>query len=73
MSYVAHSNPFACEPITPKAAVDILPCSTFYSLCEEQFIERVHLDISTFVSQKSSGWTACFVSVLPFSSVFSDN
>lgn len=63
MSYVDCLNPFAYEPITPKAAVDILPCSTFYNLCEEQFIERVHLDISTFVCQKSSGWTPCFVSI----------
>jgi len=39
--------------VVPKAAVDILPCSTFYSLLEEQFIERVHFDVLTFVCRKS--------------------
>ena len=41
--------------VVPKAAVDILPCSTFYSLLEEQFIERVHFDVLTFVCRKSPG------------------
>jgi len=60
MSLIARSNPFANKPTALKAAADILSRSTFYNLNEEQFIERVHFDISTFICQKSSGWTACF-------------
>lgn len=61
MSLIARSNPFANKPTALKAAADILSRSTFYNLNEEQFIERVHFDISTFICQKSSDSRAVLI------------
>ncbi|KAI9553346.1 hypothetical protein GHT06_021244 [Daphnia sinensis] len=46
----------------PKAAIDILPCSTFVNQLEESFVEQVYADICAFAhTTPSSGQEAVFV------------
>ncbi|XP_057378048.1 R3H and coiled-coil domain-containing protein 1-like [Daphnia carinata] len=46
----------------PKAAIDILPCSTFVSQLEESFVEQVYADICAYAhTTPSSGQEAVFI------------